>query len=79
VSSLKATCFETAVFNKGYLKRIVVSFNKPETVQWLFKYRWQNQHTSSTLKLSGYYLRDKHLTKIELGEQTIYPAKRQFN
>lgn len=45
--------------------QIIVSFNKPETAQSLYKERWQIETAFRALKTSGFNIEDTHLTDIE--------------
>ncbi len=43
----------------------MVSFNKPDEVQALYKERWQIESAFKALKTSGFNIEDTHLTDIE--------------
>lgn len=50
--------------NKPELQ-IIVSFNKPDKAQALYKERWQLESAFKALKSSGFNIEDTHLTDIE--------------
>ena len=62
-------CYLSAskVVNKKGLPelQIIVSFNKPENAQTLYKERWQIESAFKALKTSGFNIEDTHLTDIE--------------
>jgi len=45
--------------------QIIVSFNKPNEAQVLYKERWQIESAFKALKTSGFNIEDTHLTDIE--------------
>lgn len=45
--------------------QIIVSFNKPDEAQALYKERWQIESTFKALKTSGFNIEDTHLTDTE--------------
>lgn len=45
--------------------QIIVSFNKPEEAQSLYKERWQIESAFKALKSSGFNIEDTHLTDID--------------
>lgn len=45
--------------------QIIVSFNKPDEAQSLYKERWQIESAFKALKTSGFNIEDTHLTDIE--------------
>jgi len=45
--------------------QIIVSFNKPDEAQALYKERWQIESAFKALKTSGFNIEDTHLTDIE--------------
>jgi hypothetical protein len=45
--------------------QIIVSFNKPDKAQTLYKDRWQIESAFKALKTSGFNLEDTHVTNIE--------------
>jgi hypothetical protein len=45
--------------------QIIVSFNKPDKAQSLYKERWQIETAFKALKTSGFNIEDTHLTDIE--------------
>lgn len=45
--------------------QIIVSFNKPDKAQALYKERWQIESAFKALKTSGFNIEDTHLTDIE--------------
>jgi len=45
--------------------QIIVSFNKPDEAQSLYKERWQIETAFKALKTSGFNIEDTHLTDIE--------------
>ena len=45
--------------------QIIVSFNKPDQAQALYKERWQIESAFKALKTSGFNIEDTHLTDIE--------------
>ena len=45
--------------------QIIVSFNKPEEAQLLYKERWQIESAFKALKTSGFNIEDTHLTDID--------------
>lgn len=45
--------------------QIIVSFNKPEESQSLYKERWQIESAFKALKTSGFNIEDTHLTDLE--------------
>ena len=45
--------------------QIIVSFNKPDEAQSLYKERWQIETAFRALKTSGFNIEDTHLTDIE--------------
>jgi hypothetical protein len=45
--------------------QIIVSFNKPDEAQTLYKERWQIETAFKALKTSGFNIEDTHLTDIE--------------
>jgi hypothetical protein len=45
--------------------QIIVSFNKPDKAQALYKERWQIESAFRALKTSGFNIEDTHLTDIE--------------
>ena len=45
--------------------QIIVSFNKPDRAQALYKERWQIESAFKALKTSGFNIEDTHLTDIE--------------
>lgn len=45
--------------------QIIVSFNKPEQAQSLYKERWQIETAFKALKSSGFNIEDTHLTEME--------------
>jgi len=45
--------------------QIIVSFNKPDKAQTLYKERWQIESAFKALKTSGFNIEDTHLTDIE--------------
>ncbi|HOE04473.1 MAG TPA: IS4 family transposase [Bacteroidales bacterium] len=45
--------------------QIIVSFNKPNQAQTLYKERWQIESAFKALKSSGFNIEDTHLTDIE--------------
>jgi transposase len=45
--------------------QIIVSFNKPDEAQSLYKERWQVETAFRALKSSGFNIEDTHLTDLE--------------
>ena len=45
--------------------QIIISFNKPEQAESLYKERWQIETAFKALKSSGFNIEDTHLTEIE--------------
>jgi len=45
--------------------QIIVSFNKPNKTQLLYKERWQIESAFKALKTSGFNIEDTHLADIE--------------
>jgi len=45
--------------------QIIVSFNKPDEAQLLYKERWQIESAFKALKTSGFNIEDTHLTDID--------------
>ncbi|MDP2423169.1 MAG: transposase, partial [Bacteroidales bacterium] len=45
--------------------QIIVSFNKPDEAQSIYKERWQVETAFKALKTSGFNIEDTHLTDIE--------------
>ena len=45
--------------------QIIVSFNKPDEAQSLYKERWQIETAFKALKTSGFNIEDTHLTDID--------------
>ena len=45
--------------------QIIVSFNKPEEAQELYKERWQIETAFKALKTSGFNIEDTHLTDVD--------------
>ena len=45
--------------------QIIVSFNKPDEAQSLYKERWQIETAFKALKSSGFNIEDTHLTEME--------------
>jgi hypothetical protein len=45
--------------------QIIVSFNKPDRAQTLYKERWQIESAFKALKTSGFNIEDTHLSDIE--------------
>lgn len=45
--------------------QIIVSFNKPEQAQSVYKERWQIETAFKVLKSSGFNIDDTHLTEME--------------
>ena len=45
--------------------QIIVSFNKPDIAQKLYKERWQIESAFKAPKTSGFNIEDTHLTDIE--------------
>jgi len=45
--------------------QIIVSFNKPDVAQLIYKERWQIESAFKALKTSGFNIEDTHLTDIE--------------
>jgi hypothetical protein len=45
--------------------QIIISFNKPENAQEIYKERWQIETAFSALKTSGFNIEQTHLTDLE--------------
>jgi len=45
--------------------QIIISFNKPEKVQQIYKDRWQIETAFKSLKSSGFNIETTHLTDLE--------------
>jgi hypothetical protein len=55
------------VLNKNGIPefQIIVSFNKPQEAQELYKQRWQIESAFKALKTSGFNIEDTHLTDVD--------------
>ena len=55
------------VINKQWVPelQIIISFNKPDGAQSVYKERWQIETVFKALKTSGFNIEDKHLTDID--------------
>jgi hypothetical protein len=49
--------------------QIIISFNKPEKADKLYKQRWQIETAFKALKTSGFNIEDTHLTKLDRVEK----------
>lgn len=49
--------------------QIIISFNKPEKADELYKQRWQIETAFKALKSSGYNIEDTHLTELDRVEK----------
>ena len=55
---------------KGIVEfQIIISFNKPEKANELYKQRWQIESAFKALKSSGFNIEDTHLTELERVER----------
>ena len=56
---------KTLKYRSEILIQLIVSFNKPDEAQSLYKERWQIETAFKALKTSGFNIEDTHLTDLD--------------